>query len=328
MSKLKSFPDGSWSTVGALQSGFRKVAGTYGTSYAIDQSISPFLNGRVAASIRLVRSPLVAGGVVARADDLFSFAALYVVTDDKNPERYKLRLSIFKHGNVEYLRSSQSSFAIADHEFDLSLQFFSGGFSGQLVTKDDSQELVCIAPERPFPGYCGVIRFYGSRIIARNLKIEEISMRPKLLDSKDQVGRKYKFNVFLTHATPDKQLVVDVAKQLKAAGVSYWIDHEQINFGDSIVSKIEDGLENSRYVVACLSKNFRKSGWSRGEYGPILYREFGGETERRVIPLSLDGSKDISDIPILLSDRLRADFTDKPQFAKFLEFLSKPASGS
>jgi hypothetical protein len=323
MSRWSSFPDGSWSSIGSILSGYSKVSGAYGTAYAIDRTTNAFLNGRVSASIRLADGPVGAGGIVARADDLFSFASLYVITDDEKPENYKLRFSVFKHGKIVFLRTSKSSFAIRGRDFVLSLQFFSGDFVGQLVTKNESQELRCTAPERPFPGYCGAIRFYGSRVIVRNIDIEEISMTPKLIDAEDRLSRSYKFRVFLTHATPDKPLVIEVAKQLKAAGIAYWVDHEQIEFGDSIVSKIESGLESSKYVVACLSKNFGKSNWSRGEYGPILYREFSGNTERRVIPLSLDGSTDTSSVPILLSDKLRVDFTDKIQFTKFLEFLNK-----
>lgn len=114
-----------------------------------------------------------------------------------------------------------------------------------------------------------------------------------------------------------------VANEFKRMGITYWIDEEQITFGDAIVTKIEEGLKNSRYVVVCLSKNVARSGWCRAEYSPILYREFSGETTRRVIPLSLDGSSGLETTPLLLSDKLRADFTDETNFQDFLSFLRK-----
>jgi hypothetical protein len=112
-----------------------------------------------------------------------------------------------------------------------------------------------------------------------------------------------------------------VVEALKKNGISYWIDSEKLTFGDGIIAGIESGLKRSKFVVVCISKNLEKSGWCRAEYGPILYREFSGQTSRRVIPLSLDGSKDNDAVPLLLSDKVRADFTETTSFGALLEFL-------
>jgi hypothetical protein len=70
-----------------------------------------------------------------------------------------------------------------------------------------------------------------------------------------------------------------------------------------------------------LSDKLGKSGWCRAEYGPILYREFSDDTSRRVIPLSLDGSESEKSVPLLLSGKMRADFTDERSFEAFIDFL-------
>jgi TIR domain len=133
----------------------------------------------------------------------------------------------------------------------------------------------------------------------------------------------YPFSVFLSHASADKETVFKVVEAFKKAKISYWVDHEQIRFGDPIVDKIEEGLQKSKYVVVCLSEKLVNSGWCRAEYGAILDREFSEDTSRRVITLSLDGSNNSSDIPLLLSEKLRADFTDPNNFSEFIQFMQK-----
>jgi hypothetical protein len=64
-----------------------------------------------------------------------------------------------------------------------------------------------------------------------------------------------------------------------------------------------------------------RSGWCRAEYGSVLNRELSGDTTRRVIPLSLDGTADAAAIPMLLVDKLRVDFTSERSMAEFIGFL-------
>jgi hypothetical protein len=125
----------------------------------------------------------------------------------------------------------------------------------------------------------------------------------------------------MAHAHGDNDLVAQVTQRFREASISYWIDEDQITYGDQIVKKIEDGLQQSRFVMVALSENLGKSGWCRAEYGPILYREFSDDTSRRVIPLSLDGSESERSVPLLLSDKMRVNFKDNRSFAAFIEFL-------
>jgi hypothetical protein len=193
---------------------------------------------------------------------------------------------------------------------------------GEVTTNHGVHRISWLLPELPFPGYCGLVRFYSTAAVARGVCIEEIAMKPKLPETRDgDFDQVFPFSVFLSHSSADKPTVLRVLAELKKAEISYWVDHEQIVFGDGIVSKIEEGLQKSKYVVVCLSENLGKSGWCRAEYGPILYREFSGDTTRRVIPLSLDGSNNGDSIPLLLSDKMRADFTRPDSFSSLMDFL-------
>lgn len=324
MSNWHTFPNNkSWSPIGKILSGFGDGEGAYSSAYAINIDTGLFLNGRVSARILLARNrPINGAGIICRANEMRSFVAFYVVTDDTSPDFYSVRLAAFKYGKIVSLIGLKKSIAISDRQFHVSLQFFSGDMIGEIITETETHTLKSLVPELPFPGNCGVVRFYGSSVTVQKIQIEEIKMKPILPEDDDESKQPtHPISVFLSHSSADKETVLKVIDAFKKANISYWVDHEQILFGDRIVDKIEEGLQKSKFVVVCLSEKLVKSGWCRAEYGAILYREFSGDTSRRVIPLSLDGSNNSDGIPLLLSDKLRADFTNQDNFSKFIQFL-------
>ncbi len=323
MRNWHTFPNKSWSSIGKILSGFGDGEGAYKSAYAINIDTGLFLNGRVSAYIRIAEDrPVNGAGVICRANEMRSFVAFYVVTDNTSPDLYSVRLAAFKYGKIESLVGLKHSIAIPNCQFHISLQFFSGEIVGEVVTETETHTLTYLVPELPFPGNCGVVRFYGSSVTVQKIQIEEIKMKP-ILPEEDEESEQptHPFSVFLSHSSADKEVVLKVINAFKKANISYWVDHEQIKFGDGIVAKIEEGLQKSKYVVVCLSEKLMTSGWCRAEYGAILYREFSGDTSRRVIPLSLDGSNNTNNIPLLLSDKLRADFTNQNNFSEFIQFL-------
>ncbi len=128
------------------------------------------------------------------------------------------------------------------------------------------------------------------------------------------------FDVFICHSSQDLPAVKTLVQKLREARIRCWVDHEQINFGDDVTSKIEEGLQHSRYVIVCLSRNLGKSNWCRLEYGPILNRERSSHETRRVIPVKLDDCSD-KQIPILLYDKRRADFAKPDEMSELICFL-------
>ena len=80
-------------------------------------------------------------------------------------------------------------------------------------------------------------------------------------------------DVFLSHSSKDKAVVRLIAERLRADGLRVWFDEWEIKPGDSIPSKTEEGLENSRVLVLCLSANAFGSGWERLENETLRFRE-------------------------------------------------------
>lgn len=130
----------------------------------------------------------------------------------------------------------------------------------------------------------------------------------------------FKYDVFICHSSKDKPIIATLIEDLKKENITYWVDAEKINFGDSIIEKITKGLETSKYIIPCVSKNLTASGWTKAEYGSILNAEFSGNSNRIVIPLLLEDCG-VKDIPTLLRDKKWVIYSDKTEFSEFVKFL-------
>jgi len=70
----------------------------------------------------------------------------------------------------------------------------------------------------------------------------------------------FKYDVFLSHNHADKPQVWRLAERLKAAGVKVWLDEWVIEPGDIIALKVDEGLEQSRVLLLCISPAALASG--------------------------------------------------------------------
>ena len=58
-------------------------------------------------------------------------------------------------------------------------------------------------------------------------------------------------NIFVSHRGADATQAARLAQELRAAGHHVWLDKWEINIGDSIIERINEGLEGAAYVVVC-----------------------------------------------------------------------------
>ena len=100
----------------------------------------------------------------------------------------------------------------------------------------------------------------------------------------------FTYDVFLSHSSKDKAVIRPLAEKLRADGVRVWYDEWEIRPGDSIPAKIEEGLEQSRVLVLCMSANAFGSDWAQLESGTFRFRDPLNK-DRRFIPLKLDDAK-------------------------------------
>ncbi len=102
----------------------------------------------------------------------------------------------------------------------------------------------------------------------------------------------------------DKEIVISVALDLNEKGITTWLDAFDILPGESIVSKINQGLSNCEFVLLFLSKNSVKSKWVEKEWESILWDEINSN-KIKIIPIKLEDCK----IPKILQTKKYIDLS-------------------
>ncbi|HXC71386.1 MAG TPA: TIR domain-containing protein [Pyrinomonadaceae bacterium] len=97
---------------------------------------------------------------------------------------------------------------------------------------------------------------------------------------------KFSYDVFLSHNSKDKPRVRKLAERLKQAGLRVWFDEWNIKPGEIISLKVDEGLDQSRVLLLCISPNALASGWVALERSTAIHRDPSNES-RRFIPLLL-----------------------------------------
>jgi hypothetical protein len=94
------------------------------------------------------------------------------------------------------------------------------------------------------------------------------------------------FDAFLCHASEDKVAIVEpFAEAMREVGLRPWIDKGQMQWGDNLIEKIQEGLVRSRYVVVFISETFLKKPWAETELNAALSMEIEGR--QLVLPVLL-----------------------------------------
>lgn len=109
--------------------------------------------------------------------------------------------------------------------------------------------------------------------------------------------------LFLSYCHKDKKFAKKLALDLKSRGVKVWVDFWEINVGDSIVERINSGIEENDFVAVILSPFSVESKWVKTELAAGLMKELD---EKRVVLLPILASK--CKIPPLIKPKEYADF--------------------
>jgi len=129
--------------------------------------------------------------------------------------------------------------------------------------------------------------------------------------------------VFLSHSSADKDRVRPIADELMRNDIPVWIDDKEIKWGDSITSRINEGLRRAEYVLVFLSKNSVKSRWVEEEISAAFAKDPVGAGSV-IIPVLLD-KLPASEIPASLSTKKWLDLSERNEanLAELITFLSK-----
>lgn len=115
------------------------------------------------------------------------------------------------------------------------------------------------------------------------------------------------WDIFISHASEDKNEVVrELAKLLTSFKLKVWYDEFSLNLGDSLVSSIDKGLNNSRYGLVIISKNFLNKKWTDYEYKSLITKEINDV--ECLLPIWHNVTKeDVRNFSLYLADKVALD---------------------
>jgi len=157
--------------------------------------------------------------------------------------------------------------------------------------------------DRPYKGASFNINLAGRPATVIREEIQSILQLFRRLSVPDR-------KVFVCHATEDKPTARRIAAYMRQAGAEVWLDEWEINVGDSIVERINEGLSGATHMLLLLSATSVQKPWVRREFSSALMRQLSSHSVR-VLPVLLESCE----IPAILSDIRYADFRDNDDTA-------------
>jgi len=140
-----------------------------------------------------------------------------------------------------------------------------------------------------------------------NTLVSTRAMSTKDLEIKieEALSQQENLQVFLSYADVDQKLASKLAEDLRAKEIEVWMTSEQLQIGDSISQKIEEGIISSHWVIVLVSQDSSKSKLLQQEIDLALLSE--QERERTfVLPVIYQDTE----IPDQLQDKAYADLSD------------------
>ncbi|MBD3306762.1 TIR domain-containing protein, partial [candidate division KSB3 bacterium] len=123
--------------------------------------------------------------------------------------------------------------------------------------------------------------------------------------------------VFISYSSKDQDFARKLASDLKQYDIETWIDITSIRVGDTLTSRIQQGIEQADYILMILSENSVNSKWVQEEIR-AAYAQTRTNAEKILIPIVLEGEYEI---PVFLRDIVYADFSKLGSYQKNLRRL-------
>jgi hypothetical protein len=109
--------------------------------------------------------------------------------------------------------------------------------------------------------------------------------------------------IFMSHSAKDKEFVRKLSFSLQELNYKVWLDEWEVRVGDSIVTKVEGGIERANFVAVVLSKHSTISKWVETEWQSKYWDEVN-KRQVMVLPILIEDCE----IPVLLRQKKYADF--------------------
>jgi len=148
---------------------------------------------------------------------------------------------------------------------------------------------------------------------------------PQTTDSRATTPNADSYDVFICHATEDKDFTDLLVQALKDAGIRVWYDKFELNWGDDLRTSIDEGLKKSKYGIVVFSPAFlKKKKWTEHELSGLFAKEKNGQ--KVILPvLHKISIKDLESYSPSFSMRLAKHSDSIPELVAALKaILGKP----
>jgi hypothetical protein len=146
-------------------------------------------------------------------------------------------------------------------------------------------------------------------------------------------------DIFLSYNKADKKWVHDLAAQIESEThdgtpggrrLSVFLDEWDMDTGDNLINKMNEGLKVSRFFAVVMSPEFFGSGWTNFEWTHVVAQD-PTNTKRRIIPIflretTLDGKQRI-EFPAPFNVLKYLDFRETKAFSTYFLRLIRRIRG-
>jgi len=121
--------------------------------------------------------------------------------------------------------------------------------------------------------------FYDLKGYITDYRSKDAKLRRKLkhldnnLNNDSYEPQNFEYDIFISHASEDKDSIVrPLYNALHKNNISVWFDEVEIEWGDSLRGRIDDGLKKCKYGIVILSPNFfsKKKHWTKIELDALF----------------------------------------------------------
>ena len=136
----------------------------------------------------------------------------------------------------------------------------------------------------------------------------------------------YEYDVFLSFASADQELVRPIWQELSRSGLRvFWSDASlKERLGESWFDNIQSSLEKSRHFLLIASQSSMSSDWVKREY-QAFFQHCYREGSRRLIPIVV-GDFQVSQLPLFLKQVQAARFNNLQQLSVSKDIMSPKTS--
>jgi hypothetical protein len=143
----------------------------------------------------------------------------------------------------------------------------------------------------------------------------------KLVDRDDTSPE---FDVFISYAVADRDVVKPFVTTLKRDGFKVWIDYEQMAGGVPVINQLADGIARSSHMIVCLSDTYLGREWTNAELQFSMTRDPSGRGTCTIPALFRPLT---SEIPLTLRALTICDLTDRDNnYEQQYELVTKKIS--